>query len=446
MAGPERLLEPILSIHERIRAAAVDACARAATEQLAAVAADAPDVAGGDTIYAIDRLGEDSVVQGLTELAREEPLCLVAEGLPGDSVVLPPDARETDCRWRLLVDPIDGTRGLMYQKRSAWILTGIAPNRGAETRLRDIVLAVQTEIPLVKQHLADQLWALRGRGIEARRFNRLSGAREPVTLRPSRADTIAHGFATVVRFFPGAREESHDGRETVRDGVRPRGSERDRLPRAGKAIEPPRLDPPPAECPELIRKMLLDQRNLGLHGEHDVTQARLGTAVRRDSGENPGAALLIHQSARAVDRVDQQPPAAILLPRPARQDEDVAGESFGHQTQRLRASELGEALHEGFLGHPVDGVDRVACAAPPCHFGSHGGKLLRSLPRAGVHHGAPDAIVEREDGLEQARGVRHLSRPAYSARSRPPGARPPSPPGQRRSESSRRRSPGRRGA
>src|SRR5204863_735299 len=136
----------------------------------------------------------------------EEPLCLVAEGLPGDSVVLTPDARETDCRWRLLVDPIDGTRGLMYQKRSAWILAGVAPNRGTATRLRDIVLAVQTEIPLVKQHLSDQLWAHRGRGMKARRFNRLSGAQEGLTPRPSQADTIAHGFATVVRFFPGARD------------------------------------------------------------------------------------------------------------------------------------------------------------------------------------------------------------------------------------------------
>src|SRR5947208_1455574 len=206
MAGPERLLEPIVSIHERIRAAVVDTCARAATEQLAAVAADAPDVAGGDTIYAIDRLGEDSVVQGLTELAREEPLCLVAEGLPGDSVVLPPDARETDCRWRLLVDPIDGTRGLMYQKRSAWLLTGVAPNRGTATRLSDIVLAVQTEIPLLKQHLSDQLWTVRGGGMQARRRNRLSGTAEPLTLHRSRADTIAHGFATLVRFFPGARD------------------------------------------------------------------------------------------------------------------------------------------------------------------------------------------------------------------------------------------------
>ena len=213
MAGAESLLEPLLSLHDRIRTSVVDACARRTVEQLAAVAADATATGGGgegggggDTIYAIDRVSEETLVHGLTSLARDEPLCLVAEGLPGDSLVLPRGAREEDCRWRLLVDPIDGTRGLMYQKRSAWILTGVAPNRGPGTRLRDIVLAVQTEIPLVKQHLSDQLWAIRGEGMEGRRFNRLSGARERLTLRPSGADTIAHGFATVVRFFPGGRD------------------------------------------------------------------------------------------------------------------------------------------------------------------------------------------------------------------------------------------------
>ncbi|MBI2536048.1 MAG: inositol monophosphatase [Gemmatimonadetes bacterium] len=206
MAGAERLLEPIRAVHRRIRSAVVDACARQAAEQLAAVAADAAPVTGGDTIYAIDRVGEGALVPGLAELAREEPLCLVAEGLPDNALVLPRDAREEDCRWRLLVDPIDGTRGLMYQKRSAWILTGVAPNRGPGTRLRDIVLAVQTEIPLVKQHLADQLWAIRGQGMEARRFDRLSGAEVRLSLRPSRADTIAHGFASIARFFPGARD------------------------------------------------------------------------------------------------------------------------------------------------------------------------------------------------------------------------------------------------
>ncbi len=208
MAGAEGLLEPIRAIHQKIRAAVVDACARQASEQLAAVADDiaGAEGPGGDTIYAIDRVGEGALLEACAELAREEPLWLVAEGLAGDSLTLPRGAREEDCRWRVLVDPIDGTRGLMYQKRSAWILTGVAPNRGPGTRLRDIVLAVQTEIPLVKQHLSDQLWAIRGRGVEARRWDRLSGVETRLTLRPSRAGTIAHGFATIARFFPGARD------------------------------------------------------------------------------------------------------------------------------------------------------------------------------------------------------------------------------------------------
>ena len=202
MAQPEQLLEPILALHDRIRAGVLDAFARESAEELAGVSGDA----AGDTIYGIDRVSEAILVDGLTRVAREEPLVLIAEGLPGDGLILPGGARQDDCRWRLLVDPIDGTRGLMYQKRSAWILTGVAPNRGGATRLQDIALAVQTEIPLLKQHLADQLWAFRGRGATARRWNRLSDTHEPLTLRPSRAGTIAHGFATVVRFFPGARD------------------------------------------------------------------------------------------------------------------------------------------------------------------------------------------------------------------------------------------------
>jgi len=200
----ETLLEPILTIHDRIREVVVDACGRQALEQLAAVVADEP--ADGDTIYAIDRIGEEIFVGGLESVAHREPICLMGEGLPDNSLVLPQGARESDCRWRILVDPIDGTRGLMYQKRSAWILTGVAPNRGPETRLRDIELAIQTEIPLLKQHLSDQLWAFRGHGVEARRFNRVSASWDHLTLQPSRATGLDHGFATVVRFFPGARD------------------------------------------------------------------------------------------------------------------------------------------------------------------------------------------------------------------------------------------------
>ena len=130
----------------------------------------------------VDRVSEAALVDGLAEVARDEPLVLVAEGLPAAGLTLPEGTRDADCRWRLLVDPIDGTRGLMYQKRPAWILTGVAPNKRTRNRLRDIVLAVQTEIPLLKQHLCDQLWAVRGEGVEAQRIDRLTGSITPLTL------------------------------------------------------------------------------------------------------------------------------------------------------------------------------------------------------------------------------------------------------------------------
>ncbi|NTW04058.1 MAG: inositol monophosphatase, partial [Oscillochloris sp.] len=122
-------------------------------------------------------------------------------------VVLPIGSAVEDAVIRVLVDPIDGTRGLMYQKRSAWVLTGVAANHGPATRLSDIELAVQTEIPLVKQHLSDVLWATADGPLHVERYNRLSGEQTPIHLRPSRAESIAHGFAMISRFFPGAREE-----------------------------------------------------------------------------------------------------------------------------------------------------------------------------------------------------------------------------------------------
>jgi len=83
----------------------------------------------------------------------------------------------------------------------------VAPNRGPDTSLRDIELAVQTEVPLVKQHLSDQLWAVRGDGVQAHRYNRLNRVRTPIHVNPSGAPSIAHGYASIARFFPGGREE-----------------------------------------------------------------------------------------------------------------------------------------------------------------------------------------------------------------------------------------------
>jgi fructose-1,6-bisphosphatase/inositol monophosphatase family enzyme len=213
------LLDPIRALHARIRDLVVRTCEKQAIPDLARVEQEG----AGDTVYAIDRVGETLLVSFFEEeVARHSPLVLIAEGFSGGRLVLPRGKNEAEARFQIIVDPIDGTRGLMYQKRSGWILTGVAPNRGPATSLADIELAVQTEIPIVKQHLSDVLWAVRGRGAAAERWNRVSGERSPLTLRPSRAATIAHGFATVSRFFPGAREElAAIDEELVREALGP---------------------------------------------------------------------------------------------------------------------------------------------------------------------------------------------------------------------------------
>lgn len=204
MNDVRQLLPAIRQLHEEIRQQVVEACERATTESLSTIEREDE----GDTIYAVDRISEELIIEFFErEIAPSAPLLLIAEGIEGGQIMLPRGTPEAAAVWRIIVDPIDGTRCLMYQKRSAWILTGVAPNRGADTNLADIELAVQTEIPLVKQHLADVLWAIRGEGAQAERVNRLTGERQPLRLHPSTAQTVAHGYAGIARFFPGARDE-----------------------------------------------------------------------------------------------------------------------------------------------------------------------------------------------------------------------------------------------
>ena len=203
MSDPRSLLQPLLELHDRVRDDVVAATERRRMDSLAAIDRDDP----GDTIYAIDVVGEAVVTRFADTLARDHAFVLVAEGLAGGRRCYPEGRDEASVDWWIIVDPIDGTRGVMYQKRSAWVLTGVAPNRGPATSLRDVVLAVQTEIPLVKQHLSDQMWAVRGQGARAYRYNRLTRERAPIRLTPSGAPDIAHGYASLSRFFPGGRDE-----------------------------------------------------------------------------------------------------------------------------------------------------------------------------------------------------------------------------------------------
>lgn len=198
------LFAPVKLLHETIRQKVVETCENSSLNQLSAIVADDEE---GDTIFAVDRVSEEILIEFFErEIASKVSVVLIAEGLKTGKVILPRGAKEADAIWRIIVDPIDGTRGLMYQKRSAWILTGVAPNRGDQTTLQDIEFAIQTEIPLVKQHLSDTVWAFRGASAKAERFNRLTNETLDLQLYPSKAASIEQGYAQISRFFPGVRD------------------------------------------------------------------------------------------------------------------------------------------------------------------------------------------------------------------------------------------------
>ena len=149
-----------------------------------------------DTIYAIDKVVDDTLIAWFEQ--HWQGVEVVTEGLD-DPVVVGATAE-----WTVIVDTIDGTRGLMYDKRPAWCLAAAAPHGGS---LRDIVAATMTELPTTKQGAADQLSGVRGAGVTADRVDLRDRTRQPLHPRPSTATDLEHGFGGLAKFFvPGKVE------------------------------------------------------------------------------------------------------------------------------------------------------------------------------------------------------------------------------------------------
>lgn len=190
------------SIRERLLAARADARG----DELARV----DSITAADTIYHIDRISEDAIV---TWFAKNWPAALrvevVMEGREGLApLTFPRGTAVAETQWKCIIDPIDGTRNLMFDKRPGWALAAVAPQRGPATNLGDILVAAMTELPTSKQARADQISAVRGggaAGVVAQGFDLAQRLTRPITMRPSSATDFRHGFASIVRFFPGGK-------------------------------------------------------------------------------------------------------------------------------------------------------------------------------------------------------------------------------------------------
>ncbi len=197
LARARRLL---CALQDEIQATLIAARAREGRKfaQVAAVTAE-------DTIFHIDKLSEAAILGWMeANWPRVWPVELVMEGLEAGTT-FPRDTPVAKTAWKLILDPIDGTRCIMYDKRSAWALAGLAPQRGPKTDLRDIVVAAMTELPTAKAGAADQFSAVRGGPLVTTRRDLRTGLVKKWTPRPSTARDCDHGFASVVKFFPEAK-------------------------------------------------------------------------------------------------------------------------------------------------------------------------------------------------------------------------------------------------
>jgi fructose-1,6-bisphosphatase/inositol monophosphatase family enzyme len=174
-----------------------------------------------DTIYKIDTEVDPILESFCEEWGKDTPIVVVAEGLEDEqgnevqSRVFPSTAKEADASLRVIFDPIDGTRGIMYDKRPAWALAGVAPNKGASTRLHDIEISVMTELPTSKSGYGDVLWAIKGQGAKGVRVDLRDNSSQPLVISPSKAETINHGFASITNFFPGTKVLAGDLMEHI---------------------------------------------------------------------------------------------------------------------------------------------------------------------------------------------------------------------------------------
>ena len=165
----------------------------------------------GDVTFGLDLPSEARIASWQRELARNEPLSVLTEDAGWRH--LGPDGRGGARTFpgfdhggpRIAIDPVDGTRNLMADLRSAWTVVAFAPPGAREPRLADCTGGIVSEIPgtLAARHrrlVSDgtrcsfELLALEGGGVLR--------AHELCVDQDDRPD---HGYFSFFRYEPAQR-------------------------------------------------------------------------------------------------------------------------------------------------------------------------------------------------------------------------------------------------
>jgi fructose-1,6-bisphosphatase/inositol monophosphatase family enzyme len=210
----------LLDLSARIRASARGALVEALRMQSRPDAGSAASAAwwrprgqgAGDVTFEIDLPAEAVLSQWLGEIARVEPISLLTEDAgwrhagPDGQGGVRELADFAHGGPRIVVDPIDGTRNLLADLRSAWTVIGACAAGSDAPRQRDVVLGVLTEIPDSRAACARELTGARGRGARVREIALADGAvSREASLRCDASDRADHGYFPFFRYMADLR-------------------------------------------------------------------------------------------------------------------------------------------------------------------------------------------------------------------------------------------------
>ncbi|MCC6409255.1 MAG: hypothetical protein IT453_19005 [Planctomycetes bacterium] len=153
MFATEAWVPPLQALCDRLRRAARAAIADALANGTLASLGRPVREGVGDTTFGLDECTERELDLWFEESARRGPLSVLTEDrgwrhrgpdgrggwreLPGFDHGGP----------RIAIDPVDGTRNVMADLRSAWVVVSFAPPGRGAPRMRDLTLGVVSEIP-----------------------------------------------------------------------------------------------------------------------------------------------------------------------------------------------------------------------------------------------------------------------------------------------------------
>lgn len=157
-------------------------------------------IEGGDEVFGVDDRADAALLRGFCDLIGPRWSGeLVMEG--HDDPLVVGDGRGP---WCFLVDPLDGTRPYLANKRSAWVLIGAGRNA---TTLDDLELGVAVEVPVERSDWGMVAWADTDGHVKAWDED-LSGQNrdsKPIDLTPRKSGEIDRTFVTISRFAPGTK-------------------------------------------------------------------------------------------------------------------------------------------------------------------------------------------------------------------------------------------------